>query len=72
MDANQIRDLVREKGLTQTGIAEEIGITPQAVAEIIAGRTTSSTARYAFAKAIQESVSMLWPEEASATSAAAR
>jgi transcriptional regulator with XRE-family HTH domain len=52
VDATQIKRLLEDKGLSQVDVAARIGVTPQAVQEIIAGRTTSRTARFAFAAAI--------------------
>lgn len=64
MDANAIKALLEEKGLTQAEVAGRIGVTPQAVHEIIMGRTTSRTARFAFASAIGEEVEAIWPQPA--------
>lgn len=61
MDATRIKKILEDKGLSQVEVAAEIGVTPQAVNEIISGRTVSRTARYAFAKAIGMSVDELWP-----------
>jgi DNA-binding XRE family transcriptional regulator len=64
MDDNKIKALVRERGHTYESLGNEIGITPQAVSEIVNGRTSGATARYAIAKALGVEVSDLWPEVA--------
>jgi transcriptional regulator with XRE-family HTH domain len=71
LDANEIKALLDSKGLTQVEVAARIGVTPQAVHEIIMGRTTSNTARFAFAMAIGEDVEAIWPREQPATTPAA-
>lgn len=63
MDATEIKKLLGSKGLTQADVAAKIGVTPQAVHEIIVGRTTSQTARFAFAMAIGEDPETIWPRE---------
>lgn len=68
MDANRIKALLEEKGLTQVEVAARIGVTPQAVHEIIMGRTTSRTARFSFASAIGEPVEAIWPQPTPAES----
>ena len=66
MDANEIRALLESKGLTQADVAAKIGITTQAVHEVVMGRTTSATARFAFAMAIGEDPEAIWPREVEA------
>ena len=61
MEANEIKALLAKKGLTQKDVADRIGVTGQAVHEIIMGRTTSRTARFAFAMAIDEDPETIWP-----------
>lgn len=63
MDANEIRALLESKGLTQADVAAKIGVTTQAVHEIVVGRTKSATARFAFAMAIGEDPETIWPRE---------
>lgn len=63
MTANEIRGLLKSKGINQTDVAAKIGVTPAAVQEIIAGRTTSATSRFAFAMAIGEDPETIWPRE---------
>ncbi|MBI4538840.1 MAG: helix-turn-helix transcriptional regulator [Gemmatimonadetes bacterium] len=59
-----IKAIIRKKGQTYVSLAVEIGITPQAVSEIVNGRTKGKTARYALAKALGLEVRDLWPAEA--------
>lgn len=66
MDRNELKALIRERGFTYQTLADEIGITFQAVGEIVAGRTTSATARYALARALGSRVEDLWPDSADA------
>lgn len=61
MDANEIKALLESKGLSQSQVAARIGVTPQAVHEIVMGRTVSATARFAFAMAIGEDPENIWP-----------
>ena len=63
MNANEIRGLLKSKGLSQRDVAARIGVTPSAVQEIITGRTESNTARFAFAMAIGEDPETIWPRE---------
>lgn len=63
MTATEIKRLLEDKGLSQVGVAATIGVTPQAVHEIIVGRTTSRTARFAFAAAIGEDPDTIWPRD---------
>lgn len=70
MESNAIKQLLRQRGLTYEAIGREIGITPQAVSEIVNGRTTSATARYSLAKALGLEVRDLWPEEPEPATAA--
>ena len=58
-----IKDLIRSRGHTYESLGREIGISAQAVSEIVNGRTTGRTARYALAAALGVTVVDLWPEE---------
>lgn len=64
MDRENLKALIRERGFTYESLGAEIGITPQAVSEIVAGRTTSSTARYSIAAALGVDVADIWPARA--------
>lgn len=68
----RIKEIIARQGQTYVSLAEEIGITPQAVSEIVNGRTRGRTARYALAKALGLEVRDLWPEEVRARKKAAR
>lgn len=62
MDRKELKALIREKGYTYQTLADEIGVTLQAIAEIVAGRTTGAMQRYALAKALDLEVEDIWPE----------
>lgn len=64
MESNDIKALIKERGHTYESLGREIGVTPQAVSEIVHGRTRGGTARYALAKALGAEVVDLWPETA--------
>lgn len=61
--SERIKALIKERGHTYQSLGNEIGISPQAVSEIVNGRTTGATARYALAKALGREVEDLWPGE---------
>lgn len=63
MECNDIKALLKERGLTYERLGEEIGVSAQAISEVVNGRTTSSTARYAFAKALGLEVDDIWPKQ---------
>lgn len=69
MESNKIKEILREKRLTYEAVADQIGITPQAVAAIVNGQTRGATARFAFASALGTTVAELWPDEGAATAA---
>lgn len=62
MEHNGVKEMIRSRGLTYDDLAEVIGITAQAVSEIVDGRTTGATARYALARALGTQVDELWPQ----------
>lgn len=66
MEIKELKTLIRDRGLTYEDLAEEIRVTPQAISEIVNGRTTSSTARYALASALGLEVNDIWPEHTKA------
>lgn len=61
--SERIKTLIKELGHTYRSLGDEIGISPQAVSEIVNGRTKGATARYALAKALDREVEDLWPDE---------
>lgn len=65
-NVDRIKELLRERDLTYVDVAAEIGVTPQAVYEIVHGKTTSATARYAFAKALGLTVGDIWHDTVAA------
>lgn len=62
MDRKELKALIRERGYTYQTLADEIGVTLQAIAEIVAGRTTGAMQRYALAKALGVEVEDIWPQ----------
>lgn len=56
----RIRDLLAENGWTYRHLAAEIGISQQAVSEVINGRTTGATARYSVARALGAYPEDIW------------
>jgi transcriptional regulator with XRE-family HTH domain len=63
MDTSEkIKRIIKEQGYTYESLGNEIGISPQAVSEIVNGRTKGATARYSLAKALGREVEDLWPE----------
>jgi hypothetical protein len=49
---NPVRDAISALDLTYAAVGREIGVSAQAVSEIVHGRTTSSTARYSLAASL--------------------
>lgn len=62
MERNELKRLIRGRGFTYQQLADEIGVSVQAIAEIVAGRTTGSAQRYSVAKALGLDVADIWPE----------
>jgi len=60
--SDRIKKIIKEQGYTYESLGNEIGISPQAVSEIVNGRTKGATARYSVAKALGYEVDDLWPE----------
>lgn len=70
MDGNdRLRGLIRERFGTYEKLGQEIGVSAQAIAEIVAGRSKGATGRYAVAKALGVTVDELWPEQEEAPAA---
>lgn len=65
MESNNVKAAIHAAGHTYESLGEKIGISPQAIAEIVAGRTKGATARYAVAAALGITVDELWPEDSS-------
>jgi len=59
----RIREIMQEQRHSYATIGREIGITGQAVSQIVNGHTTSPTSRYAVASVLGSEVEELWPEE---------
>jgi transcriptional regulator with XRE-family HTH domain len=62
MERKDLKLLIRERGFTYQQLADEIGVSVSAIAEIVAGRTEGRTARYALAKALGCDVADIWPD----------
>ena len=60
--SERIKRIIKDQGYTYESLGNEIGISPQAVSEIVNGRTKGATARYSLAKALGHEVEDLWPE----------
>lgn len=60
-----IKELIRKRGHTYESLGAVIGISAQAVSEIVNGRTKGATARYAIARALDVRPEDLWPAGAS-------
>lgn len=69
--SERIKRIIKEQGYTYESLGNEIGISPQAVSEIVNGRTKGATARYSLAKALGREVEDLWPEAEHARSRSA-
>lgn len=59
--SDQIKQIIKKQGHTYQSLGDEIGISPQAISEIVNGRTKGATARYALAAALGRDVGDLWP-----------
>ncbi len=59
--SDRIKKIIKNQGHTYQSLGDEIGISPQAISEIVNGRTKGATARYALAAALDRSVEELWP-----------
>ncbi|MFP3949161.1 MAG: helix-turn-helix transcriptional regulator [Longimicrobiales bacterium] len=60
--SERIKRIIKEHGYTYESLGNEIGISPQAVSEIVNGRTKGATARYSLAKALGHEVEDLWED----------
>lgn len=60
--SERIKRIIKDQGYTYESLGNEIGISPQAVSEIVNGRTKGATARYSLAKALGYEVEDFWPE----------
>lgn len=59
--SDRIKQIIRKQGHTYQSLGDEIGISPQAISEIVNGRTKGATARYALSAALGFEVDDLWP-----------
>ncbi len=62
MDKEQLRDLITQQYGGYEGLANEIGVSPQAISEVVNGRTVGASSRYSVAKALGLTVADIWPE----------
>lgn len=67
--SDQIKQIIKKQGHTYQSLGDEIGISPQAISEIVNGRTKGATARYALAAALDRNVGDLWPNSTNGSSA---
>lgn len=59
----RLRECIEQTYGSQAKLAEEIGVSQQHISAIVTGRVTSSTARYAVARALDTHPEEFWPEE---------
>lgn len=59
----RLRTVIVERFGGYEGLADEIGISHQAVSDVVNGHTVGATARYAVAAALGCRVSDFWPAE---------
>lgn len=59
--SDRIKQIIKQQGHTYQSLGDEIGISPQAISEIVNGRTKGATARYALSAALGLDVDELWP-----------
>lgn len=68
VEITPVRRVIIDHGLTYRVIAKEIGVTAQAISEVVHGRTKGAMARYALVAAIRKlsklkiTPSDLWPD----------
>lgn len=63
MNPDQLKLEIRKQYGGYAALAEEIGVTEQAISHIVTGKTTAATSRYAVASALGMDVADIWPEE---------
>ncbi|MFA5075613.1 MAG: helix-turn-helix transcriptional regulator [Candidatus Babeliales bacterium] len=61
MSPNDIRIAMIRSGVTQSGLARELGVTSQALYQIISGRQTSQRIREKIAERIGIDIKRIWP-----------
>jgi lambda repressor-like predicted transcriptional regulator len=61
MEPNEIRIEMLRRGVTQSGLARDIGVTVQSVHRIIENKNVSHKIRMAVAKAIGKDLKEIWP-----------
>ncbi|WP_197456998.1 helix-turn-helix domain-containing protein [Cephaloticoccus capnophilus] len=57
----QIKALLRMKGITPTALADELGVGHSSVSQVISGKSVSARIRASIAEIIGMSVEELWP-----------
>lgn len=60
MNRHQIMYLLLERGYTQSRIAREIGVTPQAVSSIVRGTATSERIKKRIAEILSRPMEEIW------------
>lgn len=63
MESNEIKALMRERGLTYAAIGAEIGVTAQAVWNVVNGTSGGRPLKFAVAKVLGVDVAKLWPAD---------
>ncbi len=63
MDHNKLKGMIKEKYGSYEKLGDEIGVSLQAISEIVSGRSRGATGRYAVAKALGLEVEEIWPSE---------
>jgi lambda repressor-like predicted transcriptional regulator len=58
----KIQDELRKTGITQAGIARDLGVKNSAVSLVVSGKGTSDKVRKHIAKCINTPVEAIWPE----------
>lgn len=64
MDKEEITNLLKEAGVSQTAIAETLKVSPAAVHYVVSGKKSTPRIRQALASAVGKSVTEIWPESA--------
>lgn len=62
MTQDEIKQKLREIGITMTGIARELNVTPTSVYDVIRGRGVSHRIHSHIGKEIGLSISLIWPD----------
>jgi lambda repressor-like predicted transcriptional regulator len=61
MTPDEIKALVKRRGHTYESLGQEIGVSKQAIHQLVHGLSTGATGRYAFAAALDVRAEDIWP-----------